>query len=129
MVSHTYSAPGTYTAEVTATNSTSQATATTIVKVDSLITGLAAANDSPTLLGAPTKLTASITGGNNVTYEWDFGDENSGSGPVVSHQYAAPGTYTATVTATNAISQESAETTVQVIEASVKIYSPLLIKP
>jgi len=129
VVSHTYSAPGTYTAEVTATNSTSQATATTIVKVDSLITGLAAANDSPTLLGAPTKLTASITGGNNVTYEWDFGDENSGSGPVVSHQYAAPGTYTATVTATNAISQESAETTVQVIEASVKIYSPLLIKP
>lgn len=128
-VSHTYTAAGIYTAEVTASNAISQEQATTVVKIDAPITGLTAANDGPTLLGAPTQLTAAITGGSDVTYEWDFGDGNNGSGPMVSHTYTAPGTYTAEVTASNSISQESAVTTVEVVEASVKIFSPVAAKP
>ena len=96
---------------------------------DAAITGLSAANDGPTLLGAPTKLTASVTSGSNANYEWDFGDGNSGSGPVVSHTYPAPGTYMAEITASNAVGQESAMTTVLVFEASDRIYSPLVIMP
>jgi hypothetical protein len=128
VVSHQYAAPGTYTAEVTATNSVNQETATTIVHVDEAISGLTAANDGPTVLGNPTELTATITGGSNVTYEWDFGDSTSGSGPVVSHQYTAPGTYPAEVTATNSLGQETA-TTIITIDEPIKIFMPLLVKP
>jgi len=33
------------------------------------------------------------------TWNWDFGDGSTGSGPVVDHAYAAPGTYTVTLAA------------------------------
>ena len=81
---------------------------------DTPISGLSASNDGPTLLGTATQLNANITGGSNVIYEWDFGDSSSGSGISVSHQYAAPGSYTAQVTATNSVSQGTATTSLQV---------------
>ncbi len=115
-VSHQYTAPGLYTAEVTASNSVNQETATTDVLVEEAITGLSAGNDGPTLLGTATQLTATISGGSNVTYNWDFGDNSNGTGAIVSHQYAAPGSYIAEVTASNAVSQSTATTTVQIDE-------------
>jgi hypothetical protein len=39
--------------------------------------------------------------GNALTYSWDFGDGNSGSGAVVSHTYALAGNYVATLTVTD----------------------------
>ncbi|MGH3005210.1 MAG: ThuA domain-containing protein [Gaiellaceae bacterium] len=39
--------------------------------------------------------------GQAVTYEWDFGDGQTGSGQNVTHTYQNPGTYTAKVTATD----------------------------
>jgi hypothetical protein len=33
------------------------------------------------------------------TWNWDFGDGTTGSGPVVQHAYSAPGTYTVTLAA------------------------------
>ncbi|WP_456486401.1 PKD domain-containing protein [Candidatus Alkanophaga liquidiphilum] len=36
-----------------------------------------------------------------VAYEWDFGDGNTASGGVVTHQYADDGVYTATLTVTD----------------------------
>jgi PKD repeat protein len=60
-VSHIYPAIGNYTAVVTAGNPVSLVTATTAVTItDQAITGLTATNDSPTLLGDPTQLLASI---------------------------------------------------------------------
>ncbi len=93
------------------------------------ISGLIAANDGPTVLGNLTQLTATITGGSNVTYEWDFGDGNNDSGAAVSHQYASPGLYTAEVTATNSIGSETATTDVQVLEISSTVFIPMLVKP
>jgi PKD repeat protein len=116
VVTHTYAAAGPYTATVTATNPVSSATAETGVLVEEAISGLAAANDSPTALGQPTTFTATITAGTNVTYTWDFGDGAAGSGPVISHTYAAAGPYTATVTAANLVSSDTAETPVIVEE-------------
>jgi PKD repeat protein len=85
------------------------------------ISGLAAFNDGPTELGNPTQLTATISAGSDVTYEWDFGDGSNGSGAAVSHQYASAGTFTAEVTATNSLGQETATTQVQVDEGVIAI--------
>lgn len=38
---------------------------------------------------------------NVATYQWDFGDGQSGEGPVVSHAYAVPGEYAAVLTVTD----------------------------
>ncbi|HUV27516.1 MAG TPA: PKD domain-containing protein, partial [Anaerolineales bacterium] len=128
-VAHQYAAPGLYTAEVTATNSVNQETAVTSVLVEEAISGLAAANDGPTRLGTATQLSATISSGSNVSYAWDFDDGESGTGAAVSHQYASPGTYTVTVTATNLVSQDSATTIVYVVEQLNWIYLPLQAKP
>jgi PKD repeat protein len=115
-VSHQYAAPGSYTAEVTATNPVSQETATTLVRVEEGISGLSATNDGPTLLGRPTGFGAAMLGGSSVTYTWDFGDGSSSSGPSPSHTYAAPGEFLVQVTGSNVVSEMTAATQVQVEE-------------
>ena len=70
---------------------------------DTTITGLTAANSSPTTLGRTTAFTASVTGGSNIAYTWNFGDGVLGSGSTTTHLYAAAGHYTARMTATNSI--------------------------
>ncbi len=128
VVTHIYPAVGVYTAVVTASNSVSVLTATTPVTItDALIEGLTANNDSPTVLGQPTTLTATITAGSNVTYTWAFGDGDTGSGAVVAHTYPATGTYTAVVTASNSVSVVTATTTVTIIEVP-KLYLPIILK-
>ncbi len=117
VVSHTYLSAGNYTAVVTATNAASQLTATTEVVVGDAISGLTAANDSPTPLGELTHLTATITSGAGVSYLWDFGDGHDGGGASPSHTYAAVGSYTAVVTATNALGSATASTDVLVEES------------
>ncbi len=114
---HTYPSVGTYTAIVTATNGTNSASATTFVTVEIPIEGLTAENDSPTMLGNTTYLTASVVAGSNVIYAWDFGDGMPGSGEVVTHTFSSVGSYTATVTASNSISLASAVTLVTVTPA------------
>jgi PKD repeat protein len=113
IVGHDYTAVGSYTATVTATNSISSDTTTTEVTIDDTISGLSAVNDGPTVLGETTTLIASITGGSGITYEWDFGDGSStGSGKTVTHEYSTVGSYTAIVTATNSVGSSTANTTV-----------------
>src|SRR5574340_424890 len=115
VVSHTYPAVGVYTAVVTANNSVSKHVATTTVTVpDMPIVGLNAVNDSPTVLGQATTLTATVTSGTGVSYTWAFGDGETGNGAVVSHTYPAVGIYTAVVTANNSVSKYVATTTVTV---------------
>ncbi len=71
-----------------------------ITVTDTPIVDPAAANSSPTTLGQNTFFTATASG-SNIVYSWAFGDGQTGSGATTSHLYAAVGSYTATVTATN----------------------------
>jgi PKD repeat protein len=129
VVSYTYPVVGVYAAVVTASNSVSQLTATTSVTVtDVPIVGLTAINDSPTLLGSPTTLTATVTAGTHITYTWSFGDSLLGSGPVVTHTYPAVGVYAAVVTASNSVSQLTATMNVTVTQSSFHVYLPLVLK-
>jgi len=126
-LAHTYLDAGIYTALVTASNAVSAITATTVVTVEETIAGLAAANDSPTPLGNLTHLTATVTAGSNVVYAWDLGDGTGGAGSLLAHTYLAAGTYTALVTATNAVGAITATTTVQIVAAGPHtVYLPVV---
>jgi len=130
-VSHQYPAVSTYTAIVTATKGSNVFTATTTVLVDEPISGLTVSDDGPTTPGDATIFTATITAGSNVSYTWEFGDNSfpmARRGPVVFHTYATTGTYTATVTAYNAVSVVTATTTVNVLFYTTQIYLPLIMK-
>jgi hypothetical protein len=129
LVTHTYPATGTYTAIVTASNSISMLTATTVVTVtDVPIAGLHATSDSPTALGTPTTLTATVEAGSNIFYVWAFGDGNTGTGEVITYTYPATGTYTAIVTASNSVSTVVDVTTVTVNSPTYAIYLPLVLR-
>ena len=128
VVTHEYESTGTYTATVSASNLVSSATEITIVFVDSLIDGLSADSNSPVKLGVLSQFSSSVTDGSNVSYEWDFGDGASSYGALVDHIYTAAGTYTATVSAANTVSQASAATVVEIFSIANHIYIPLLSK-
>ncbi len=100
----------------------------TITVTDASIVGLAADNDSPTKLGAATTLTAAITAGSNVSYAWDFGDGETGSGAVVTHTYPNIDVFTAVVTASNSVSLVAAPTTVTITTADFYIYLPSVMR-
>ena len=114
---HTYAQMGAYTAVVTASNDLGTLTATTRVTITAApIVGLAAWNDSPTALGAPTHLTATVAAGTNVSYTWSLGDGTVGDGAAVAHTYPAVGLYAAVVTASNAAGRLTATTWVTVTD-------------
>jgi CSLREA domain-containing protein len=122
---HTYAAVGTYLATVTAANGLGSVSATTTVTITDLpISGLSAANDSPTLLGQTTHFTATIGTGTNVTYQWDFGDSQIGTGITTSHIYTSAGPHTAIVTALNSTGSASASTPVTILWVKITSGAP-----
>ena len=112
IVSHIYPTVGIYTASVTASNTASLSTVATIVVVEEPISGLTALATTPVRTDETASLTATVSGGSNVSYSWAFGDGDSGNGTMVEHLYGTAGSYTATVTATNALGSTSAQTLV-----------------
>ncbi len=78
----------------------------------------------PDWLDIATTFTASLATGDQAAFSWDFGDGSVESGQYVTHTYSAAGVYTAIVTASNAVSQASAATHVEVIEPSFELYLP-----
>ena len=98
------------------------------VQVEAPIVGLVATNDSPTRLGDTTTLTATVSGGDNVTFNWAFGDGDSAVGASVSNVYPSIGQFTAVVTATNSVSTVSASTLVSVTTDQDQriIYLPMI---
>lgn len=119
-VSHVYPGVGVYTALVTASNSVNSMTATTRITItDAAITGLVANNNGPTELGQETTLTADITGGSNITYQWDLGDGHYTNGKTVYHEYQAVGLNTAIVTASNSVSVMTDTTWIEVVDVPI----------
>ncbi len=115
IITHTYTALGDFYFNVLAQNSAnSQSFDGYIIIVDAPITGLQASNDGPTRIGETTTFTATIAGGTNVAYSWNFGDGATGSGEIVTHTYTARGVYEATVTAQNTADSQTSKTSVTV---------------
>ncbi|MCW5840998.1 MAG: PKD domain-containing protein [Caldilinea sp.] len=91
----------------------SLADSVTVTVNDVAVSNLTATSNGPTTLGAQTTLSASANG-SNIVYQWDLGDGNTAGGSTLTHTYAAAGTYTAKVTATNGAGSQSATVVVTV---------------
>ncbi|PDW00611.1 SdrD B-like domain-containing protein [Candidatus Chloroploca asiatica] len=85
--------------------------------LDPPIVGLNATHTTSGYANDPVTFAASISAGTGVSYVWHLGDGNLAAGPLVEHSYAAPGVYTATVTASNNSSSAQAHTVVTLVEA------------
>lgn len=94
-----------------------------LYQMDVSVSGLAVSNNSPTVFGNATAFNATVTAGTNVYYIWNFGDNTTGTGATPNHTYAQPGTYTATVTATNSDNLLTAATIVVVYRPAVANFS------
>ncbi len=99
-VDHAFAAPGVYTVTHTVVDDSGHPcnTASETFEVRVNAEPVAAAGDDRRIaIGEETVLDAGAStdsDGTLVAYEWDFGDGSTGTGPVVRHTYAAPGTYT-----------------------------------
>jgi plastocyanin len=82
----------------------------TVVQDDEPIEGLDITAPGGALAGSVVTFTASITAGTNVSFTWDFGDGQTGSGMTVTHVYSNSGNFTATLTAENNASTEQTQT-------------------
>ncbi len=70
--------------------------------------------------GATFNFTA-IPNGDVASFTWDFGDDNTGEGEMVTHTFDAPGTYTVCVTALNIDGSEIEACTDVTVEAASSI--------
>ncbi|MDH5763131.1 MAG: PKD domain-containing protein, partial [Nitrospinota bacterium] len=105
--SHVYTTPGTFTATLTVTDEFgASSTATQTITVTNtapvaVFTATSTAGSVP-LTVAFDASTSTDAENNITTYAWEFGDGATGTGVTASHDYTTPGTFTATLTVTDA---------------------------
>ncbi|MDP7002326.1 MAG: PKD domain-containing protein [Candidatus Thalassarchaeaceae archaeon] len=58
--------------------------------------------------------------GDSMTFEWDFGDGNTGNGLTTSHTYAQPGDYTVELAVGDGTHETTTSTLVTVVDASAR---------
>lgn len=81
-------------------------------------------SSSPDALGEVTQFTNTSTG-SELTFVWDFGDGSSSILANPSHTYAAVGSYTVTLTATNNLGSDVATAVVEILQAPQASFTAL----
>jgi PKD repeat protein len=119
---HSYAAAGTYTAELTATDSYgTSASVTRQVVVHTVPTAGFTTTPAHPLAQTPVSFNAgssrdSEAGVHLASYVWSFGDGATGSGATPSHAYTKPGTYNVALTVANSLGLRATTThAVQVV--------------
>lgn len=125
--SHTYSVAGTYTVTLTASNTAGSNTVTQAgyVTVSSAATGPVASFVSSVTSGTTPLVVQFVDSSTNlpVTWAWSFGDGGTSTLQNPSHTYTTAGTYTVTLTATNAAGSNT------VTQAGYIVVSPVATLP
>lgn len=106
---HAYAAAGTYTVHLKVTDNSGLAmrTSATVIVAEPQVDQPPSADGGGPYTGTegvPVAMDGSASfdpDGTIVTWLWDFGDGNTGSGATVSHAYALAGTYTVTLSVTD----------------------------
>ncbi|HYU87397.1 MAG TPA: PKD domain-containing protein, partial [Candidatus Bathyarchaeia archaeon] len=103
--SHTYNSTGTFSAAVTVTDSSGKTASSNVsVIVNAKLTVTAVAIPNPIEVGVADGFTSPTTGGVGAeTCTWTFGDGGTANTCSASHTYSSAGTFTAIVTATDAL--------------------------
>jgi hypothetical protein len=83
-------------------------------------------SSSPDWLGQETTFSNTTVVTGSVSYLWAFGDGSTSALKDPTHTYAAPGTYTVTLAATNLAGSDTAIDTVAVLQKN-RIYFPLIV--
>jgi PKD repeat protein len=128
---YAYSAPGTYTITLTVSDAYGQATATSAIEVLPASAPFAAfSSNSPVVLGTTAVFTNTSGGEPPLSFAWDFGD-GVGTSTLEhpTYDYLAAGTYTVTLTVTNAQGSATATELFTVLPeppATYQMYVPLL---
>lgn len=103
--SHTYTTPGTYTVTLTVTDDRGG-----VATKAGTVTVAATPNQAPiaSFTSGTSWLSVAFDGSTSIdhdgtvqSFDWSFGDGATGTGPTVSHDYAAAGTYDVTLTVTD----------------------------
>ncbi|XP_028300590.1 polycystin-1 isoform X2 [Gouania willdenowi] len=126
-VAHTYMQGGAFNICVSVNNTISATEACAEMFVYEEIEELTAESSSPTEFHSPTKVSARLASGNNITWTFSMGDGKvyTTVEPHVSHVYANEGNYTVNVTAMNSVSSGWMTLPVQVFIFEVIKMEPL----
>jgi|GEM_PF-4039173 len=122
--SHVYAVPGVYRVTLGVTDSggesaTSPLLAVAVAPEPSLSIS---ANVTRTDVGIPVRLVATGTGGSSPqTITWNFGDGNTASGPLVTHAFGSPGTYTVSAVLTDAAGAQASGTLELVVSPPLRL--------
>jgi PKD repeat protein len=115
----TYNTPGTYNVTLVAANVSGNNTSTQTTYIEVLNEATASFASSTNALNAIFTNTST----NATSYVWNFGDGNMSTNENPTHNYAADGTYTVTLTATNACGSVTSTTTITVTTAAVASFT------
>lgn len=125
LATHTYNSTGEYTVLFRASNEGGADSSTTTVQVveppqPAQITSINA-TPNPVDAGNQVRFSSNVQGDSPISYEWDFGDGNTGSGQSPTHTYEEPGEYTVELTASNDVGEDTQTTNITVNRALPEI--------
>lgn len=83
------------------------------------ITGLQIAASQYAQAGQVTSFAARADNGSHIAYTWDFGDGNTGLGPVLTHLYTTPGVYNVLLRAENDLDYQEYRMEIEVSQSLV----------
>jgi parallel beta-helix repeat protein len=121
---YTFNNPGVFTITLNVTDAAGNwGTDTVVITVLDVTNPVASAGQDQTVNVGDTVTFDAGSSTDNVgivSYEWDFGDETSGTGKTTTHEYTNAGTYTVTLTVKDAAGNEATDTMVVTVNPIVE---------